>query len=281
MPIEVEETELVRKMIPSERHAVSVSGRGDETIVFLHGYGCDSGMWRSVLPAFQDSFRTITYDLMGSGRSTVTDYDPLRYAALDAHADDLIAILEELNVEKVAAVGHSISAMTVGIAARRRPDLISKLIMICPSPSYIDEDGYTGGFTKGDLLDLIDILDSNYLGWAREMAPQIMGTPSQPALGNLLTDSFCRTDPDIARHFAKVTFLQDHRADVKDIAQQTLVLQCRDDILVPPAVGEWMIENMQHAKLTVLDATGHCPHMSAPELTSHAILDFLRPSDAA
>ena len=268
-------------MRPSERNAVSVSGRGDTPIVFLHGYGCDSGMWRLVLPAFEHDFRTITYDLTGSGRSHAADYDPVRYASLTAHVDDLIAILEDQGLRDVIAVGHSISAMTIGLAATKRPNLISRLVMICPSPSYIDDGEYIGGFTQGDLLDLIDMLDTNYLGWARQMAPQIMGVPARPELGAELTDSFCRTDPDIARHFAKVTFLQDHRAEVKEIAQPTLVLQCRDDIIVPPQVGDWMVENMHDARLTVLDATGHCPHMSAPALTADAILRFVRSSIAA
>ena len=268
-------------MRPSERNAVSVSGHGETSIVFLHGYGCDGGMWRSVVPAFQDEYRTIVYDLTGSGRSYAADYDPVRYASLTAHADDLIAILEDLGLRDVIAVGHSISAMTIGLAATRRPDLIARLVMVCPSPSYVDDGEYVGGFTESDLLDLIDVLDTNYLGWARQMAPQIMGVPARPELGVELTDSFCRTDPDIARHFAKVTFLQDHRADVKEIAQPTLVLQCRDDIIVPPQVGDWMVENMPNASLTVLDATGHCPHMSAPELTIDVILRFVRAPVAA
>ena len=264
-----------------ERNAVSVSGHGTAAVVFLHGYGCDSGMWHAVLPAFQDQFKTVTYDLTGSGRSHLADYDPVRYASLDAHADDLIAILEELDLRGVIAVGHSISAMTIGLAAKRRPDLIARLVMVCPSPSYVDDGAYKGGFSQADLLGLLDVLEANYLGWSREMAPQIMGTPAQPELGNLLTDSFCRTDPDIARHFAKVTFLQDHRAEIKDISQPTLILQCRDDVLVPPQVGEWMVANMANATLTVLDATGHCPHMSAPEMTSDAILGFLQSPVAA
>ncbi|QFU10029.1 Sigma factor SigB regulation protein RsbQ [Rhodobacteraceae bacterium THAF1] len=264
-----------------ERNAVSVSGRGAVPIVFLHGYGCDSGMWRAVLPAFQDDFKAITYDLTGYGRSHTADYDPERYASLEAHADDLIAIIEELDLRDVIAVGHSVSAMTVGLAAKRRPDLISRLVMVCPSPSYVDDGDYVGGFLQEDLHSLLDIVDSNYLGWSRQMAPQFMGAPSQPKLGEELVDSFCRTDPDIARHFAKVTFLHDHRAEVKDIKQPTLILQCHDDVLVPPQVGDWMVANMHDATLTVLEATGHCPHMSAPNRTSDAILTFLHAPAAA
>lgn len=268
-------------MRPIERNAATVSGRGNKTIVFLHGYGCDSGVWRAVLPAFQEDYRTVVYDLTGSGRSDLSAYSPTLYASLTAHADDLIAILDDLELRDVIAVGHSISAMTVGLAATRRPDLIERLVMVCPSPSYIDDGDYIGGFTKADLLDLIDVLEANYLGWARQMAPAIMGAPEQPELGHLLTDSFCRTDPDIARHFAKVTFLQDHRATVKDIVQPTLVLQCRNDVLVPPQVGDWMVANMPDAHLNVLDATGHCPHLSAPQVTADAIIAYLRAPVAA
>ncbi|MHA6324011.1 alpha/beta fold hydrolase [Roseivivax sp. CAU 1753] len=263
------------------RCAVNVGGSGDAVIIFLHGYGCDSGMWRKVLPAFEKDFRVITYDLMGYGKSSASDYDPARYSSLHAHADDLIDILDELELTDVIAVGHSVSAMTIGLAAQRRPDLIDRLVMICPSPSYANDTPYVGGFEQDDLLGLLDILDVNYLGWAREMAPQIMGASDQPELGDALTESFCRTNPDIAKHFARVTFLSDHRDDVKAIAQPTLVVQCKDDILVPPSVWAWMTENMQNAELVVLDATGHCPHVSYPEETAEALAEFVRPRNAA
>jgi len=260
-----------------ERCAVNTTGSGDEAIVFLHGYGCDSGMWRKVAPFFEKDSRVVTYDLMGYGKSEATHYDMARYATLDGHADDLIAILDELQLKDVVAVGHSVSAMTIGLAATRRPDLIGKLVMICPSPSYANDNSYVGGFEQRDLVGLLNVLDVNYLGWAQEMAPQIMGAADRPELGQELTDSFCQTDPDIARHFARVTFLSDHRNDVKAIAQPTLVLQCKDDILVPPSVWTWLTENMQDVELTVLDATGHCPHMSYPEETIKVLADFVRP----
>lgn len=264
-----------------EQCAVKVTGSGETVIVFLHGYGCDSGMWRKMLPAFEAEFRVIAYDLMGYGRSDTAQYDALRYATLDGHAEDLIAILDELQVKNVIAVGHSVSAMTIGLAARRRPDLIARLVMVCPSPSYANDGDYLGGFDKSDLLGLLDILDVNYLGWARDMAPQIMGVPDRPELGAELSDSFCQTDPDIAKHFAKVTFLSDHRADVKAIAQPTLVLQCRDDVLVPPSVWSWLTANMPDAQLVVLEASGHCPHVSYPEATTKAVMAFIHSTAAA
>lgn len=256
--------------------AVNLSGSGERAIVFLHGYGCDSAMWRKVAPAFEKDFRVVTYDLMGYGKSETRHYEPARYASLNAHAEDLIAILEELGLCNVIAVGHSISAMTVGLAAIRRPDLIAQLVMICPSPSYTNDGAYAGGFERGDLLGLLDILDVNYLGWARDMAPQIMGTPERPELSEELTERFCRTDPDIAKHFARVTFLSDHREEIKAINQPTLVVQCNDDVLVPPSVRTWLIDNMANANHVVLEATGHCPHISYPNETIDALLSFVR-----
>ncbi len=261
--------------------AVNVVGSGDTAIVFLHGYGCDSGMWRKVAPAFEKDFRVITYDLMGYGKSATERYDPVRYASLDGHVDDLIAILEELQLSDVIAVGHSVSAMTIALAAKRRPDLIGRLVMICPSPSYANDGDYVGGFEQRDLHSLLDILDVNYLGWAHDMAPQIMGVSDRPELGEELIESFCQTDPDIAKHFARVTFLCDHRDDVKAITQPTLVLQCRDDVLVPPTVWTWLMDNMLNANLVVLEATGHCPHISYSEATTEALMEFVGPQVAA
>lgn len=263
-----------------ERCAVKVTGTGESAIIFLHGYGCDSGMWRKVAPTFESRFKVITYDLMGYGQSAIEHYDRARYATLDGHADDLIDILDELELSDVIAVGHSVSAMTVALAANRRRDLIAKNVMICPSPSYMNDGDYSGGFEESDLLGLLDILEVNYLGWASDMAPAIMGTPDRPDLGAELTESFCQTDPDIAKHFAKVTFLTDHREDVKQVAQPTLVLQCSDDILVPDTVRAWLEENLQRGEQVLLDATGHCPHMSFPAQTTRAISAFLQPTAA-
>lgn len=261
-----------------ERCAVRVSGSGETAIVFLHGYGCDSGMWSKVAPVFESRFKVITYDLMGYGQSAIEHYDRARYATLDGHAEDLIDILDELDLNDVIAVGHSVSAMTVARAANMRPDLIAKNVMICPSPSYLNDGDYIGGFEERDLLGLIDILEVNYLGWASDMAPAIMGTPDRPDLGEKLSHSFCQTDPDIAKHFARVTFLTDLREEVKKVAQPTLVLQCRDDILVPDTVRAWLEANLQRGEQVLLDATGHCPHMSFPEQTSSAILAYLQPA---
>ncbi|MBM2575874.1 alpha/beta hydrolase [Jannaschia sp. Os4] len=259
------------------RHAVTVDGSGDRAIVFVHGYGCDKTMWRKVAPAFEDAFTVVTYDLMGCGASATSDYDATRYGTLAGHADDLVAVLEGLGLRDVIAVGHSVSAMIVALAANARPDLVERLVMVCPSPSYMDDGDYVGGFARADLEGLLEVLDANYLGWSSDMAPAIMGTPDAPEHGQELVNSFCQADPDIAKHFAEVTFLSDHRADVKAVRQPTLVLQCRDDILVPPPVRDWLSENMPRADMVMLDATGHCPHVSFPQATIAAIRAAVAP----
>ena len=263
------------------RHAATVRGTGDRTIVFVHGYGCDQTMWRKVAPAFEDAFRVVTYDLMGCGGSAIGEYDAARYGTLAGHAEDLVALIEAMDLRDVIAVGHSVSAMIVALAANARPDLIARLVMVCPSPCYMDDGDYRGGFSRADLEGLLEVLDGNYLGWSSEMAPAITGTPDAPEHGEALANSFCQADPDIAKHFAEVTFLSDHRADVARVRQPTLVLQCRDDILVPPPVRDWLAATMPRAEVVMLDATGHCPHVSFPEATVQAIRAALEPAPAA
>ena len=265
-----------------ERHAVETTGMGERTLVLLHGYGCDKRMWDGIVPLLRDDHRIVLYDLMGYGASEGGGYDRDRYATLDGHADDLRSVLDALDLRDVTVIGHSVSAMTAALAANADAaeggvGRIRDVVMICPSPSFIDDGTYRGGFARSDIAELLETLDANYLGWSRAMAPAIMGTPDAPAHAARLTDSFCQADPDVARHFARVTFLFDHRADVARVAQRTALLQCRNDVIVPDAVGPWMVEAMLDAELTVLDATGHCPHVSAPQETAAAIRAFLGP----
>ncbi len=258
-----------------QRHAATTYGTGHRVLVLAHGYGCDKNMWQRFIPLLADRYRIICYDLMGCGGSDLSYYDRKRYDTLDGHADDLIAILDEMGIQNAVLAGHSVSAMTVALVANKRPDLVESLVMICPSPSFINAGDYVGGFERADIDNLLETLDANYLGWSSEMAPAIMGTPHMPEMGETLTNSFCQADPDIARHFAHVTFLADHRHDVKKVPQKTLVLQCRDDVIVPPEVGDWMMTNMTNADLVVLDAMGHCPHISYPAETAAALEAFL------
>jgi sigma-B regulation protein RsbQ len=257
------------------RHNVTVSGSGPATLVFAHGFGCDQNMWRLLAPGYATRFRTVLYDLAGSGLSDLEAYDREKYGTLHGHADDLLEIVDAFAPGPVVVVGHSVSAMIGMLAGIRAPERIAAQVMVGPSPCYIDDGDYVGGFTRADIDGLLDTLESNYLGWSSTMAPAIMGAPDRPELGVELTNSFCRTDPEIAKHFARVTFLSDHRADVARLAAPALVLQCSDDLIAPRAVGEFMARTLQRPTLRVIDNVGHCPHLSAPGASSDAIDEFL------
>jgi sigma-B regulation protein RsbQ len=260
-----------------DRHRIRVSGVPDaQPIVFAHGFGCDQHMWRHVAPQFEDAFRVITFDHVGVGGSDASAYDPVRHGSLQGYADDVLAIVHELDLKNVVLVGHSVSATIAVLAANAEPDRFAKLVLVGPSPRYTDDVDYTGGFSEADIAELLESLDSNYLGWSQALAPAIMGNADRPELGAELTESFCRTDPDIARRFARVTFLSDNRADLPKVTVPTLVLQCTDDVIAPVAVGEYVRDAIPDARLVMLDATGHCPHLSAPEATTAAIAAFVR-----
>jgi sigma-B regulation protein RsbQ len=259
------------------RHNINVSGQPDgQPIVFAHGFGCDQHMWRYVAPRFEDEFRVILFDHVGAGNSDPSAYDPQRYSSLSGYAGDVLAICRELELRDVVFVGHSVSAMVGVLAAAAAPELFTKLVLVGPSPCYVNDDGYVGGFSADDINDLLESLESNYLGWSSAMAPVIMGRSDRPELGEELTQSFCRTDPAIARQFARVTFLSDNRADLAAVATPTLVLQCANDVLAPVSVGEYVRDRMPNASMVLLNATGHCPNLSAPDETTAAIEPFVR-----
>jgi sigma-B regulation protein RsbQ len=247
-------------------------------MVFAHGFGCDQNMWRHVWPAFAAGHRVVLFDHVGHGHSDHSAFDPERYATLDGYAGDVLEICDELGLERdVVFVGHSVSAMVGALAAIASPERFSALVMVGPSPRYLDDDGYRGGFSRPDIDGLLDALGSNYLGWSSAMAPVIMGNADRPELGEELTELFCATDPEIALHFARVTFLSDNRADLPRIPTRSLVLQCADDVIAPTAVGEYVHAHLPDSELVYLDATGHCPNLSAPEETIAAIRAFLGP----
>ncbi len=245
-------------------------------MLFAHGFGCDQNMWRYVAPAFEDDHQVVLFDHLGAGRSDLAAYDADRHASLDGYARDVLDICAELDLRDVVFVGHSVSAMIGVLAAVEEPERFSKLVLVSPSPRYTDEGDYRGGFAPSDIDDMLQSLDSNYLGWSTTMAPVIMGNPDRPELGEELTASFCRTDPDIARAFAHVTFTSDNRADLARVTTPTLVLQCTDDVIAPVSVGEYVRDAIPGARMVLLDATGHCPNLSAPEATAAAIADFVR-----
>jgi sigma-B regulation protein RsbQ len=261
-----------------ERHNVVLCGSEDgQPMMFAHGFGCDQNMWRLVWPHFSDRYRIVLFDHMGFGKSDVRAYDARRYSSLKAYAEDVLAICRELHLREVIFVGHSVSAMIGVLAAAQEADRFARLVLVAPSPRYIDDDGYIGGFSPADIDELLDSLESNYLGWSSAMAPVIMGNPERPQLGEELTNSFCRTDPRIARQFARVTFLSDNRDDLTRVQTPCLVLQCSNDIIAPRAVGEYVHAHLADSRFELLRATGHCPNLSAPEETTAAIRSFLEP----
>jgi sigma-B regulation protein RsbQ len=258
------------------RNNVRVSGAQiGQPMLFAHGFGCDQQMWRLVTPAFEDDHRIVLFDHVGAGGSDASAYDRDRYGLLDGYAEDVLEICRELDLRRVIFVGHSVSAMIGVLAAIREPDRFEKLILIGPSPRYLDDGDYGGGFSRADIDELLDSLESNFLGWSSAMAPVIMGNADRPGLGEELTNSFCRTDPEIAAHFARVTFLSDNRADLAKVETPSLILQCSDDAIAPRTVGEYVHSRMPRSRLVVMDATGHCPNLSAPAETIAAIRDFL------
>ncbi len=260
-----------------ERHNVRVSGRADgPPMVFAHGFGCDQHVWRHVAPRFEDQFRVVLYDHVGAGESDLAAYDPDRHGSLSGYADDLLEICRELDLHDVVFVGHSVSAMIGVLAAIEDAGRFAKLVLVGPSPRYINDGDYEGGFDEEDIVELLDSLESNYLGWSSAMAPVIMGNGDRPELGEELTASFCKTDPDIARRFARVTFLSDNRADLVRVATPTLVLQCREDAIAPVSVGEFVRDSVPGCSYALLEATGHCPNLSAPDATAAAISSFVR-----
>jgi sigma-B regulation protein RsbQ len=243
-------------------------------MIFAHGFGCDQHLWRFVAPAFEADHRVVLFDHVGAGASDLSAYDPERYDTLEGYAEDVLEICRELQLSDAIFVGHSVSAMIGVLAATRDPQSISKLVLVGPSPRYIDDDGYTGGFSREDIEELLESLASNFLGWSSAMAPVIMGNSDRPELGAELTETFCRTDPDIAAHFARVTFMSDNRADLAAVRVPTLVLQCSDDAIAPQVVGEYVHREIPDSTLVQLAATGHCPNLSAPEETIAAIRAF-------
>jgi sigma-B regulation protein RsbQ len=257
------------------RNNVHTSGAGETAMMFAHGFGCDQNMWRHVAPAFEDDFRTVLFDHVGAGGSDLTAYDPAKYSTLAGYADDVVEIGDALDLRDAVFVGHSVSAMIGLLASLRAPGMFRSLVMVGPSPRYIDDADYVGGFQQQQIAELLDFLAENHMGWSTAMAPVIMGNADRPALGEELTNSFCRTDPDIAREFARVTFNSDNRADLSKVTIPTLILQCSEDIIAPLAVGEYVHTQIPDSRLMILKATGHCPNLSAPEEVISAMRGFV------
>ncbi|TQJ54928.1 alpha/beta fold hydrolase [Streptomyces sp. SLBN-115] len=258
------------------RNNVTVTGNPQgPTVVLAHGFGCDQNMWRLTVPALAEKYRVVMFDYVGSGRSDLSAFSEVRYSSLDGYARDVVEVCEALDLRDAVFVGHSVSAMIGVLAADLAPERIGALVMVAPSPRYIDDTDYRGGFSAPDIDELLTSLESNYLGWSAAMAPVIMGNPERPELGDELKNSFCATDPDMARVFARTTFLSDSRDDLKSVRVPTLVLECTQDAIAPREVGAFVHRSIPGSTLITLDAIGHCPHLSAPEATNEAITGFL------
>jgi len=259
------------------RNNVKVSGRGTRPMLFAHGFGCDQNMWRYITPAFEEQFKIITFDYVGAGKSDITAYNSEKYSDLTGYAQDILDICHELNIKDVVLVAHSVSGMIGLIAANKEPSLFSRLVLVGPSPCYInDGKDYIGGFERKDIQELLDTMDKNYIGWANFLGPAIMKNLDRPELAAELTESFCSTDPKIARQFAEVTFFSDNRRDLSYLRVPSLILQCSDDLIAPLSVGDYLHSHLPNSVLKVMKATGHCPHLSAPRETIELILQYLK-----
>lgn len=262
----------------TKRNNLCVVGDGPTTMVFSHGFGCDQSMWRYVAPTFEGRYRTVLFDLVGSGGSDLASYDFAKYSSLHGYVDDVLEILDEVEAAPVVFVGHSVSSMIGMLAAIKAPERFAANVMVGPSPSFTNDGEYPGGFARADIEELLETLENNFLGWSSTMAPAIMGAPEQPQLSEELVNSFCRTDPDIARHFARVTFLADHRAEMSRVTTPTLIVQSNDDFLAPVCVGEYMHQHIPGSHLAIVKNIGHCPHLSAPSASVDVIESFLHRS---
>ena len=258
-----------------ERNNVKVFGKGSQPMMFAHGFGCDQNMWRFITPAFESDYKIILFDYVGAGKSDIASYIPQRYRSLEGYARDVLDICEALKLHNVILVGHSVSSMIGLLAAVEKPDYFSHMVMVGPSPCYINSDGYIGGFEKKDIEGLLETMEKNYIGWANFLAPNIMSNNDRPELAEELTESFCSTDPVIAGQFARATFFSDNREDLSKLKIPSLILQCSEDIIAPLEVGEYLHHHLGGSTLRVMKAKGHCPHMSEPAETIRLIKEYL------
>lgn len=258
-----------------QRNNIRINGSGPRSMIFAHGFGCDQNMWRFVEPAFRDRYRTVLFDHVGAGQSDLSAYDPAKYAGVAGYAEDVVEIGRELSLQDAVFVGHSVSAMIGALASIAAPEMFSDLVMVGPSPRYIDDGDYVGGFSAAQIEELLESLADNHMGWSAAMAPAIMGNADRPELGEELTNSFCRTDPEIARQFARATFTSDNRADLPKVTARTLILQSGDDIIAAENVGEYVHAAIAGSRIVHLKSSGHCPNLSAPEEVITAMDSFV------
>ena len=257
------------------RNNVTVHGNGKQTMLFMHGFGCDQTVWKYISPAFSADYKLVLVDLVGAGKSDYSAYNKSRYSTLDGYAEDIIEICEALELSDIIFIGHSVSCMIGALASIAKPFLFKNLIFIGPSPRYLNDNNYNGGYEREDINLLFELMDDDFIAWSNAMAPAIMGIENSTDLGESLAASFCTLDPAIAKDFARVTFLSDNRKDLPLIIIDSLTLQCKHDILAPVEVGYYINKETKNNTLVLLEATGHCPHQSAPQQTINAIKSFL------
>ena len=257
------------------RNNVTVTGEGSHTLLFAHGFGCSQNTWREVAAAFGRDYKVVLFDYVGAGLSDLQAYDSQKYSTLDGYAQDILDICEELRLQDVVLIGHSVSCMIAVIAALKKPSLFKKLVFVSPSPYFFTDDDYNGGLNREDIDGVFKMMENNYLGWSSMMAPMIMGNADRPELAEALANNFCSTDPKIAREFARVTFYSDNRNYLPQLSVESLTLQCKDDMLAPEVIGEYIRAHTPNNNLVILDATGHCPHMSAPQEIVDAIEEYV------
>lgn len=258
-----------------KRNNVTVKGSGEKTIFFAHGFGCDQNSWKYIEANFAADHKIVLFDYVGAGRSDLKEYDAKKYDSLQGYSSDVIEICNELDLKKVIFIGHSVSCMIGLLAAIEKPALFEKLVFIGPSPCYINDREYIGGFDKETIDSLMEVMEEDYISWSKSLAPAIMNEGNGESLGKELTDSFCSIDPQIAKQFARVTFLGDNRKDLSRLNIPSLTIQCSGDTIAPPAVGKYMNKHTPKNTITVIDGAGHCLHMSQPEKTITAIRAFL------
>ncbi|RTQ45333.1 alpha/beta hydrolase [Hymenobacter gummosus] len=258
-----------------KRNNVHVAGRGQQTLLFVNGFGCDQTIWRYILPALAEHYRLVLFDHVGAGLSDTTAYDPDKYASLQGYAQDVLEICEQLELRDVTLVGHSVGAMIGALAAIGAPERFRRLLLLCPSPCYLNEADYHGGFERADIENILAFMERDFVEWADSFAPLIMGNPDRPGLSAELIHSFCQNDPAIARRFARVTFLSDNRPDLARLHTPCLLVQCAEDLIAPLEVGDYLHRTIPAATLVTLPVSGHCPHVSAPRETLKALEAYM------
>ncbi|MEO8164572.1 MAG: alpha/beta hydrolase [Betaproteobacteria bacterium] len=257
------------------RNNVHISGRGTQVMLLAHGFGCDQAMWRYIVPAFEHDYQIVLFDYVGCGKSDWSAYSTQRYGTLEGYVQDVLDIVEAYDLRDIIFVGHSVSAVVGLLASLRAPKRFARQILVGPSPCYVNDGDYVGGFERSDIEGLLDLMDKNYLGWAAFLAPVVMKNPDNPSLTQELQESFCATDPRVTREFAQATFLSDYRSDMAKVAVHSLILQCAEDAIAPVSVGEYLHRALRGSSLRLMAATGHCPHMSHPVETIALIKEYL------